>query len=72
MQENYIYGRSRIPGLGKVPILGRAFGGTSSSKAKTELVILMTPRVIYDETEIVSMSEELKAKLKMVNKIMRN
>ena len=72
MQENYIYGRSRVPGIGKIPILGRAFGGTSSSKAKTELIILMTPRVIYDETEIVGMSEELKAKLKMVRKIMRD
>jgi len=71
MQENYIYGKSRIPGLGKIPIIGAAFGGTSVSSAKTELIILMTPRVIYDETEIVGMSEELKARMKLVRKLIR-
>ncbi len=36
----------RIPGLGDVPILGRLFGSTNENKEKTEIVLLITPRVV--------------------------
>jgi general secretion pathway protein D len=35
-----------IPGLNRVPILGRLFGTTSRSRNRTELIVLITPRVI--------------------------
>ena len=71
IQESNIYGKSRIPGLGRIPILGAALGGSSVSRSKTELIILITPHVIYDETEIVGMSEELKMKMRSVRKLIR-
>ncbi len=36
----------RIPGLGDVPILGRLFGSNNDNKEKTEIVLLITPRVV--------------------------
>ena len=35
-----------IPGLNEIPWLGRLFGTTSRSKTRTELIVLITPRVI--------------------------
>ncbi|WP_426701220.1 type II secretion system secretin GspD [Rhodanobacter sp. Col0626] len=35
-----------IPGLNRVPILGRLFGTTDRSRNRTELIVLITPRVI--------------------------
>ena len=35
-----------IPGLASLPVVGRLFGLHSDSRAKTEVVLLMTPRVI--------------------------
>jgi general secretion pathway protein D len=71
IQETDLYGRSRVPGIGRVPILGGFFGGTSSTKVRTELVVMLTPRVIYDETEFVSASEELKSGLRALRRVIR-
>lgn len=35
-----------IPGLNRVPVLGRLFGSTNRSRNRTELIVLITPRVI--------------------------
>lgn len=35
-----------IPGLNRIPWLGRLFGTTSRSRDRTELIVLITPRVI--------------------------
>lgn len=37
---------ARVPGLGDIPILGRLFGATASDNARTEIVLLITPRVV--------------------------
>ena len=71
MQETYLYSRARVPFLGKIPFLGGAFGSTSVSKSKTELIVLVTPRVIYDENEIVTATAELKSRLRGLRRMMR-
>jgi len=35
-----------IPGLSRLPLLGRLFGTTTDTRAKTEVVLLITPRVV--------------------------
>jgi len=37
---------TRVPGLGDFPVLGRLFSSTSDTIAKTEIVLLITPRLI--------------------------
>ncbi len=39
---------SKTPILGDIPILGRLFKSTAGSKRKSELVILVTPKIIND------------------------
>ena len=72
MSEESTFGRSRVPVLGKVPFIGGLFGSTSTTKNRVELIILITPRVIYDENELVSMSEELKTRLRGVRRLIRD
>ena len=71
IQELNQYAQNRVPFLGKIPILGAVFGGTRSSRAKTELIVTLTPRVIYDENELTSASAELANRLRSVRRLMR-
>jgi general secretion pathway protein D len=40
-----------IPGLNRIPILGRLFGSTARHRNRTELIVLITPRVIRNSSE---------------------
>jgi len=46
IQTKRTYIRSGIPFLSKIPVLGYLFGSTEESTEKTELLLLITPRVI--------------------------
>jgi general secretion pathway protein D len=37
---------TRVPGLGDFPVLGRLFSSTSDTISKTEIVLLITPRLM--------------------------
>ncbi len=37
---------SHIPGLGEIPVIGRAFGSQRDTSVKTEIILLITPRVL--------------------------
>jgi general secretion pathway protein D len=37
---------NRIPGLGDIPAVGRLFGSQKDEKHKTEIVLLITPRIV--------------------------
>jgi general secretion pathway protein D len=36
----------RVPGVGELPMVGRLFSATRDNTAKTEIVLLITPRVV--------------------------
>jgi general secretion pathway protein D len=46
ISENNTDSSTSVPGLGKIPGLGWLFSSASRQKSKTELVLLITPRVI--------------------------
>lgn len=45
-EENEIASNSEVPILGDIPLLGRLFGVDKGTKSKTELYIVITPRVV--------------------------
>jgi general secretion pathway protein D len=47
VQESELKSRAKIPLLGDIPILGRAFNVDRRTSAKTELYILITPHIIH-------------------------
>ena len=48
IQENEQKTVSKVPVLGDLPIIGSAFRSTNSTKSKTEVVIMITPKIIND------------------------
>ena len=71
IQETETSSSSGIPWLHRIPILGAAFGNKSSSNARTELIVFLTPHVIYDTNQIAEATEELKGKLKRLERMMK-
>ncbi len=57
---------SGIPILSRIPILGALFGATSLETKRTELLILITPRVVGSLQEARDVTEELRRRLRAV------
>ncbi len=70
--ESTSYATSGIPGLNRIPILGGLFGSRSYSKNRDELIIFMTPHVIYDTNQIQDASDELKDKVRDLIRLEKN
>jgi general secretion pathway protein D len=71
INETNTQASSGIPVLHRIPILGWGFGSKSFSKERTELIVFMTPRVIFDTKEITEASEELKGRMRRLRKIVK-
>ncbi len=72
IQESYGQTSSGIPVLHRIPIIGAAFGAKSISKGRTELIIFLTPRVIYDTNQVADATDEIRGNLKKLQKVMRD
>ncbi len=55
--------QQKVPLLGDVPVLGAAFRNTSDNDARTELLVIITPRVVRDVREARRVTEEYRRKL---------
>jgi general secretion pathway protein D len=62
----YSYNKTvnRIPLLGDIPWLGALFGNTSYNTTETELIVLLTPRIISTLPAALDATRELRDKLK--------
>jgi general secretion pathway protein D len=56
--------RNAIPGLGDIPLLGELFGNRDDARARTELVVFITPHVLRDEDQADQLTQELMGRLK--------
>jgi general secretion pathway protein D len=68
--ETRVNDSTGVPLLHRIPLLGAAFGSKSVSRSRTELIIFITPRVIYDTNQIQEATEEIKGNLKRIQKLM--
>lgn len=51
-----------VPGLSRIPIFGRLFGTTNNSKTRTELIVLITPKIITNSEEAKQVTDEYQLK----------
>ena len=69
IRDSNTVGRTGIPFLSEIPILGSLFGTTTRTAKRTELIILITPHVIQSHEKLQEMSQELKDSLRNVRKM---
>jgi type IV pilus assembly protein PilQ len=48
--ETTTVGRSQVPGLGDLPIIGSAFKGTDNNLSRDEIIFLVTPSIVSDKS----------------------
>jgi len=63
IRDNNSHGRDGIPYLSQIPYLGALFGSTDNIDNRTELLVLLTPRVIRNALDAKSITDELKEKI---------
>ena len=57
-------GQGGVPGLYDLPVVGSLFGTTQNFKNRTELVVVLTPRVIAGTADIRQITEDFRAKMR--------
>lgn len=68
IREDSTFGTGGIPYLNRLPVIGTIFGARTYSKSRSELIIFLTPRVIYDTNQVVEASDELKGSMRTLKK----
>ncbi|RCX29924.1 type II secretion system secretin GspD [Thioalbus denitrificans] len=62
--ENKLDSERGIPGLYRIPVLGKLFGATEQSTKRTELLVLLTPQVVESQQDATEITEEFRRRLK--------
>jgi len=63
IEDAHSDGNQGVPGLYSLPLLGGLFGQTSKSSNRTELVVVLTPKVIASDQDIESVTEDFRSKV---------
>ncbi|MNV55619.1 Type II secretion system protein D precursor [compost metagenome] len=64
IQENSTSTKTGIPVLHTLPLIGNLFGSTLKDGRRTELLVVITPRVVRSDVDIREVSEDLRDRLK--------
>ena len=59
IRDSKTRGRSGVPIASKIPLIGGLFGSTSNNNRRTELIVLITPRVVRSQQESEDLMDEL-------------
>jgi len=64
IQDTSAEGNQGIPGLYNLPVVGPLFGQRTKKADRTELVVILTPKVIASDADIKEVTEDFRGKLK--------
>ncbi len=67
MQESITQNISKVPLLGDLPIVGGLFKREQTDKAKTELLLFLTPEVVMTPDDLVPMSQRVRAESETID-----
>lgn len=71
IRDNRSRTRSGVPYLARIPLFGAFFRSTDKSTRRTELIIMITPRVIRDDEESAVVMDELRNEFKALERAFR-
>lgn len=63
MRERKSNGKSGIPVLHDLPVIGDLFGTTSEETSRTELLVMITPRVVTTEADLRAVGDEMRQRM---------
>lgn len=67
IRENDTVGRSGVPLLSSIPVVGALFGNSTNNNNRTELLVLMTPRALEDDDQLRSASAEMRQRMRSMS-----
>jgi general secretion pathway protein D len=63
IQENSSTARSGVPFLHDVPVIGNLFGSTKKDGVRTELIVVITPRVVRTDVDVREVTQNLREQM---------
>ncbi|MFV8818300.1 type II secretion system secretin GspD [Haliea sp. E17] len=69
IQENTTEGSQGLPWLHDIPVLGSLFGVDNSTSRRTELLVIITPRALYNAQELRDVSKEMRSRVRNLDLI---
>jgi general secretion pathway protein D len=64
IRENASNTESGVPILHQLPVVGPLFGSTAKEDRRTELLVIITPRALYNESELRQVSDEMRSQIR--------
>lgn len=64
IRDNQTVGKGGVPGLYKLPVIGALFGNNTKTAVRTELVVLITPRIVRDNSESRQVTKEMRQRMR--------
>ena len=71
IQEHDTDTQTGLPLLSNIPVIGKLFGNTGKTKDRTELIVLITPRVITNPDEALQVTREYEQKFESLAPLTR-
>ncbi len=59
VNESETKGIDKIPVLGDIPVLGFLFRSSSLSRGKSEFIVMVTPRILFDEEDLITYKKKV-------------
>lgn len=66
IRENRQKGSTGVPILSDIPLFGALFGAKNDTQSRTELLVLITPRVVRNQREAREVTNELRDRMRFV------
>jgi general secretion pathway protein D len=69
MQNQNSTSESGVPGLRRIPGIGKLFSRTANERSRTELLVLITPRAVRNRDDVRTITEEFRQKLPQLQRL---
>lgn len=69
IRENSSTSSTGLPFLHSIPVIGALFGRDNIGNRRTELLVVITPRAIYNESELREVSKEMRSRIRFMELI---
>ena len=71
IRDNVSETKSGVPILSRIPVLGGLFRDTDHAKNRTELILLITPRVMRDDSEFQDVMDDLRNEFRVLKPVFK-